>query len=326
MDISNLKRSEIEKMDEMNNIKEFIYENKIDLNWVSNFRQIIYHYINKITNIPICNCGNYVKFRSFNLGYREYCSPKCSANSEKTKINLKKSKQKKYGDPNYNNHKKMLETKREKYGDSNYNNREKAIKTNVEIYGFESPMKNNNIKKKSKETKLKKYGDVNYNNSEKIKAFWSNISEEYKENFIKKIKQSKLKIYGDENFNNSNKMIKTKVDRGILRDKLSDLNFKEYKNKVRSSTNIKRKDIYKNWDGLDFYTGEYIKDNLKLKHTNRLYPTIDHKIPIIKAYSLGLSVDDVASFDNLCITTRELNSIKRDMDLNEFIQLIENRG
>ena len=45
--INKLKRSEIDKdLILKNKILEFISINKIELDWVSNYKQIIYHYIN----------------------------------------------------------------------------------------------------------------------------------------------------------------------------------------------------------------------------------------------------------------------------------------
>jgi hypothetical protein len=322
MDLSKINRKDIEGLPEMDKIKDFLEENGIKINWKSNFKQVLYHYLNGIKSVPICRCGNLINFRSFNSGYRKNCSPKCAANSEETKLLLKISKIEKYGDPNYNNSKKMMETKKRKYGDSNYNNRLKAIETNIEKYGFTSPMKNKHVIEKSKTTKFEKYGDSTYNNPSKIKEFWENVGDEYKLDLVNKVKKSKLENHGNSSYNNPNKMIETKVLKGILRDEKSDMKFKDYKNRVRSRTNTKRSQIFSEWDGYDFYTGIYIKENLSLSHTNGLYPTIDHKIPIVVAYRIGLSVEETASIENICVTTRENNSIKRDMMFEDFIKLI----
>lgn len=319
-----MNRKEIEKSSEMAKINSFLEENEINLNWKSSFKQVLYHYLNDIKSMPICRCGSSVNFRSFNSGYRKNCSPKCAANSEETKLLLKLSKIEKYGDPNYNNSKKMLDTKKQKYGDPNYNNRTKAIETNVERYGFTSPMKNKDIIEKSKLKKFKKYGDPTYNNTSKTKEFWKNASDEFKLDLIDKVKKSKLKNHGNPNYNNPNKMIETKVSKGILRDERSDMKFKDYKNRVRSRTNTKRSQIFSEWDGYDFYTGIHIKENLSLPHTNELYPTIDHKIPIVIAYKMGLSVEEAASVENICVTTRKNNSIKRDMPFEDFIEIVNN--
>jgi hypothetical protein len=75
-------------------------------------------------------------------------------------------------------------TKKHKYGDENYRNSEKIVETNLTKYGVDNPMKSENLRsvyyeefykrdflsisKKVKSTKKQKYGDENYRNSEKI--------------------------------------------------------------------------------------------------------------------------------------------------------------
>ena len=37
-------------------------------------------YKNELNSVPICpNCGNKLKYRNLNIGYRKYCSKKCAA-------------------------------------------------------------------------------------------------------------------------------------------------------------------------------------------------------------------------------------------------------
>lgn len=52
----------------------------------------------------------------------------------------------------------IRKTKLERYGDANYNNREKAVETSLERYGVENPFQAEEIKEKSKQTMLKRYG------------------------------------------------------------------------------------------------------------------------------------------------------------------------
>jgi hypothetical protein len=321
--LKNLRRTEIEKLEEFDLISNFIEMNSLNLNWISNFKQIIYHYINNLTFIPSCRCGNKLKFKSFRVGYRINCSFKCSANSDLTKSRLRESRYNKYGDSNYNNSKKMLQTKEERYGDKNFNNREKALFTNIERYGYNTPTKNENVKRKTKKTKLLRYGNENYNNIKKIKDFWNKVDVFYKKEFSEKVKQTKFELYGDEGFNNATKMVRTKIKKGILKDENDQLKFNEYKNKVRSRTNTKRKKLFKNWNGIDYYTGEYIKENLNLEYFNSLYPTIDHKIPILICYQLGISVEKAADLENLCITSRYINSKKKAMKYEDFLEKLK---
>ena len=50
----------------------------------SNISEKIFCIINNINKIPLCICGNNLKFKSYNNGYNKYCSNKCS--NIKTKI------------------------------------------------------------------------------------------------------------------------------------------------------------------------------------------------------------------------------------------------
>jgi hypothetical protein len=53
-----------------------------------------------------------------------------------------------------------------------------------------------------------------------------------------------------------------------------------YRNEVRRFTNRNKKELFENWNGYDYYDNEFIGNNFVYVHTNRLYPTIDHKISI----------------------------------------------
>lgn len=57
----------------------------------------IYCVLNDINKIPTCCCGNEVKFKRFQLGFAEYCSVKCRANSKKWLDQYTNTMQIKYG-------------------------------------------------------------------------------------------------------------------------------------------------------------------------------------------------------------------------------------
>jgi hypothetical protein len=335
---NNLKRSDIDKNELLKNeIIHFLEFNNLDLDWVSNFSQIIYHYKNNITNIPVCYCGKPTNFKSSIVGYRKTCSFFCSNNSKSKKDKIKETKLEKYGDENYNNSFKVKETKLEKYGDENYNNRESAFKTNEEKYGSHSAMKNKNVIEKVKNTKKQKYGNSNFNNIDKIKEFWNNADVQYMIEFVKKIKSTKLEKYGDENYNNSYKMFLTKIEKygfyynniertnntklinGVIKsgDVLKEWNL--YKREVKRFTRINKKKLYEDWDGNDYYDGESIYSYLSYKHTHRFYPTIDHKISVYYGFKNSIDPIIVGSIDNLCITKRFINSSKSSLIESEFL-------
>lgn len=333
--ISTMKRSQIDDNLELKlEIIEFVKENKLQLDWISNFKQIIYHFANNLTEIPICYCGNHNNFKSFRLGYRKTCSFKCSNSSQDKKRKIKVTKIEKYGDENYNNSIKMKKTKLEKYGDENFNNRDKANVTNYEKYGHKSPMSNKEVLEKSQKTKKEKYGDKFFNNSTKTKNFWKNVGESFVNEMIEKVKQTKKLKYGDSNFNNvekmkakkfekygfyfnnSIKMIQTKTETGLIfQDKSA---WKSYKKIVDSITRRNKKYLFDNWNGIDHYDGESIKSNFCYSHTHRFYPTIDHKISVFYGFSNNIDPEIIGSIDNLCITKRYLNCIKNKMIEEDF--------
>ena len=335
--IDKLKRSEIDKNLELKNIIfSFLQDNNIELDWVSNYKQVIYHYINDIKEIPKCYCGKLNNFKSAVVGYRKTCSPECSNKSITKKEKIINTKLERYGDKNYNNSSKVKKTKLEKYGDENYNNREKAFITNEFRYGSYSPMKNEKVIKQVKLTKLMKYGDENYNNIEKTKKFWSDVEKTYITNVINRNKSTKLINHGNENYNNSIKMINTKLEKygfyfvngnkaydtkvknGIIKtgDILKDWQF--YRREVARFTRKNKKHLYENWNGNDYYDNELIKGYLSHTSTHRFYPTIDHKISVYFGFMNNISPEEIGSLDNLCITKRYINSMKGKLIENNF--------
>ena len=90
-----------------------------------------------------------------------------------------------------------------------------------------------------------------------------------------------------------------------------------YKRKCRNKTNKIRKTLYENWNGYDYYDGEYIKNYITLKYTSGLYPTIDHKISIFYGFINNISIDIISNIDNLCITKRKINCSKGNKNIYE---------
>lgn len=110
------------------------------------FKEEIYRYFKGDKENKKCICGSKRKFLSIEKGYQEFCSLSCS--NKHTVDRIRKAKEEKYGDPNYNNTKKFKDsiskktefekkkslekrrkTKTEKYGDPNYTNSKKASKS-----------------------------------------------------------------------------------------------------------------------------------------------------------------------------------------------------
>lgn len=79
----------------------------------------------------------------------------------------------------------------------------------------------------------------------------------------------------------------------------------------------------KNRNGTNFYDGELINKYLGLSHIHRFYPSIDHKISVFFGFKNGISSEEISSLDNLCITKRYLNSIKKTLIDIEFIEKLK---
>lgn len=105
-----------------------------------------------------------------------------------------------------------------------------------------------------------------------------------------------------------NKIIETKLQRGIVSNSIDDFN--DYRRVVNNLTNRVKKSLFNNWNGLDYYDNEDIKENINLNHNDINYPTIDHKKSVFMSYKEDLSPETVASIENLCITKRSNNSSK----------------
>lgn len=159
--------------------------------------------------------------------------------------------------------------------------------TNIERYGGKSCQSNEDIKQKSYDTMIERYGvKYSYQNETILAKYMLNIDETVK------------------------KTIKTKVLRGIMVDYENYSTYKEYRKIVESETRKCKKKLYNEWNGLDFYDTEDIKENLYLEPKDRLFPTIDHKISILYGFKNKIDPIMIGSIDNLCITKRSNNSIK----------------
>lgn len=145
-------------------------------------------------------------------------------------------------------------------------------------YGVINPSMLTEIKEKQKKTNIDKYGTISalQNKEVRIKSVTS-IRERYHKNY-----QIELSIEP----------------------------FRIYRNEVNIETRKNKKTLFDSWNFLDYYDNENIKDNMKLRWTNRNYPTIDHKISILYGFNNNIDAKVIGSIDNLCITKRWINSSK----------------
>lgn len=77
---------------------------------------------------------------------------------------------------------------------------------------------------------------------------------------------------------------------------------------VRKNSNKKK--LIEEWNGFDYYDGEYIKENFDVKHTDYDFPTIDHKISIIYGFKNNIPPEEIGDLSNLCMTKKGINSSK----------------
>ncbi len=176
-----------------------------------------------------------------------------------------------------------------KYGEDNpskiYSCNEKRKKTCKERYGSEYIISSQYSKDKTKQTLFDRYGGH----------------------------QSRVKEIIDRIVNIG---IETKIKRGIIVPENELTEWLLYRRLVRKFTERNRNKLLQDWDGLDYYDGEYIKDNFNLKFIDLCYPTLDHKLSLFNGFKNKISVDEISGIDNLCITKRKINSSKSH--LNEY--------
>lgn len=191
---------------------------------------------------------------------------------------------------------------------SNPDNIELREKSMFEKYGHTYSFHVESIKDKIQKVNFEKYGHISpFGNKE--------IQEKIKTIFIEK--------YGFDNpFKNSDIQKKIKSKRESKYKDIDIESFREYRRLVRFHTNKNKSSLFENWDGNDYYDGEYIKDFLLLDSNSLKYPTIDHKKSCIYGFKNNISPEDISRIENLCITKRIINSKKSHLNEDEFIKII----
>jgi len=138
-------------------------------------------YLKQYNDDKCHTCGQQTNFLNLSLGYRKYCSRKCTSNSDTRRISLNDF----YKDKNNIKlrQQKVKNTLLQKYGVDNPmlvpKFREKLKNTFQSKYGVNSPFENIDIRKRAKQTILQKYGTefASQNND---------IKEKQKQTFLKK--------------------------------------------------------------------------------------------------------------------------------------------
>lgn len=133
----------------------------------SSFPEKVYFYLHNLETRPLCKHCNYnaVSFDTFSKGYHDYCSVKCSSNSDRKKNDIKKTCLERYGVENIGmiTRDKALKTMEDKYGghiSTTDGYKEKYRKTCLERYVEEHVFKTDDFKSKMSELFLEKYGSI----------------------------------------------------------------------------------------------------------------------------------------------------------------------
>ena len=183
----------------------------------------------------------------------------------------------------------------------------------IDKYGSKSPFLVPEIKEKIQSTNLDKFGHISPLGNKEIQQ---------------KCIENVIKIYGVDNVWKNKDMIKYFIERkrelGIYyKDDEIKNKYLQFRKKVVYLYKNKSK-LLEIWDGKDFYTGEYIKDNFNLNFNDNKYPTIDHKISIFFGYVNKMDINDIISLDNLCWTTRINNLRKNKREISIFQNELNN--
>ena len=231
--------------------------------------------------------------------------------SEEIKEKIRQTNLEKYGNESYSRteecKEKVKQTSLKKYGVNNaYQSeeiKEKIRQTNLEKIGYSYPMQSEEVKKKSKESLFEKYGDKNYNNIEKIKQ---TCLERYGvDNFRKSIEMKNM-IWSEEA---KQKSLITKINNGNATDwsKYDKNDWNYYRFHVWKLTEVN----YKN-------NIEIINPNLHQRSKNGFH--LDHIVPIIIGFEMGIDIDIIASIKNLQILTAKDNITKNRFCEEELIK------
>lgn len=192
--------------------------------------------------------------------------------------------------------------------------KEKSKETIKEKWGVDHQMHVDEVKNKIKNTCLEKYGFDSYTKTEE---------------YLEKTRNTNLEKYGvDYPMKTTEGQLKrklTRIEKGLqIPDHLVD-NYRKYRLIVNRHLQRNKNTILENWDGYDYYDGEYIRDNFKLKPNSRLYPHFDHKISVAYGFKNNIEPDEIASINNICITKQHLNGLKKEMNECDFIEFLNKK-
>lgn len=183
-----------------------------------------------------CGCGIELVFESHSNPdfYGKYTTnhwphkKHTAKTKELIKVNSKKALVEKYGVDNPMKVQEFIdkigETKEKVYGDKNYNNPEKTKQTNLEVHGVEYPQQNEVIKEKTRSNNFKKYNAAAFIATPEGQA---------------QAKQTKKERYGDEKFVNFEKSKQTKLEKYGYESEFLNPEWRNIHNSTESTIQLK---------------------------------------------------------------------------------------
>jgi hypothetical protein len=149
-----------------------------------------YYYIHHLNNpIPVCaNCKGPVEFNRLSKGYKKHCSIKCGHDNPNIKKiraeNHVKSLQEKYGVSNSSqipgSRDKVRKTKLERYGDENYTNPKKNLETNLRNHNGQHSNSTVEVNERRKKKMLETIGVDHHT---KLQSFKDKVIEQTRQKY-----------------------------------------------------------------------------------------------------------------------------------------------
>jgi hypothetical protein len=329
------------------NVEDLSYGSKIKVTAICKFcgSENVIQYCKYLINVNRNDKGYYSCFKCKNIEKENTCIKKYGVKSYSMTDEFRENESKKWkgimrGDE------KRKKTCMERYGVEYYFStdvmkelnrkwmssdefKEKSKNTLIEKYGVDSYSKTDFFKKnitdnkdiivgKIKKIFMEKYGVEYFSQTEKWKSDYAKNRDSIRDKII----STCMERYGFTNVHMvdsvKRKSANTKIDRGVIisPDLLS--MWEIYRRKSINLTNMIREKIYADWDGIDYYDSEYIKDNFNYAFNHKYYPTIDHKISVYYGFANNIPVEEICDISNLCITKRYINSQKNKMIEEDF--------
>jgi hypothetical protein len=124
-------------------------------------------------------------------------------------------------------------------------------------------------------------------------------------------KRKMKEIYNTDEYKAKRK--KTCIENGIWKTKKERTKYKNYWLDVYNETHKHIEDLFKSWDGKDYYT----KENILILIDRDI--TVDHKISVYYGFNNNIDAKEIGKLENLCICSRKTNSNKNRLTEEQFL-------